>query len=123
MNIECEHDEHDNMEKSEQLIYRQGKEIKYLANMEKQQKKIEDIYFDKFLKKSFLSEKAKSMLREVETKMDTLDDSLNTYKDIDSLSKKLIIDLAKKGKENWNDLSVELLLDKGGQILNEFGVN
>lgn len=84
--------------------------------MEKQQKKIEDIYFDKFLKKTFLSEKAKSMLREVESKMDTLDDSLNTYKDIDSLSKKLITDLAKKGKENWNDLSVELLLEKGGQI-------
>lgn len=83
--------------------------------MTKQQKKIENIYYDKYLKKTTIQEKIKSKLREIEKKMDKLDEGLSQLKDVDKLGKRLVEDMKKEEKEKWNDLSLEMIMKKSGR--------
>lgn len=83
--------------------------------MQKQQKKIENIYYDKYIKKSSIQEKIKKKLKLIEEKLDVLDEKLNTFKEIEKLSIRLVNDLNKLNKEKWNDLSLEMILKKSGK--------
>ena len=86
----------------------------FISLMEKQQKKIEDIYYDKYFEKNNISSKTKEQLEKIEKKLDSLDDHLNLFKEIDILSGRLVADLNKLKKEDWNDLSLEIILKKDG---------
>lgn len=78
--------------------------------MKKQQKKIEDIYYDKYIENSSISDRIKKKLRLIEKELDKLDENLNGFKEIDKLSGRLVDDLNKLDKEKWNDLSLEMIL-------------
>lgn len=78
--------------------------------MKKQQKKIEDIYYDKYIDNSSISDRIKKKLRLIEKELDKLDENLNGFKEIDKLSGRLVDDLNKLDKEKWNDLSLEMIL-------------
>lgn len=82
--------------------------------MQKQQKKIEDIYYDKYFDKPSISERIKKKLESVEKHLDNLDEVLNGFKEIDKLSGRLVDDLNKLDKEKWNDLSLEIILKQSG---------
>jgi peptidyl-tRNA hydrolase len=82
--------------------------------MEKQQKKIENIYYDKYLKKNTIQERIKSKLRDLEKKMDKLDVGLGQLKDVEKLGQRLLEDFKKTEKEKWNDLSLEMIMKKEG---------
>ena len=83
--------------------------------MGKHQKKIENIYYDKYLKKHTIQERIKSKLREIEKKMDKLDIGLGKLKDVDKLGKRLASDMKTLGQEKWNDLSLEMIMKKSGR--------
>lgn len=85
--------------------------------MEKQQKKIENIYYDQFLEKSSIPNKVKQNLEKIEKKLDSLDENLNLFKEIDILAGRLVGDLNKLNKEKWNDLSLEMILKQSGTHL------
>ena len=78
--------------------------------MSEHQKKIENIYFDKYIKKNSIQERVKTKLKEIEKKFDELDEKLHIFKDIDRLGNKLIDDMNMARSEKWNDLSLEIIL-------------
>lgn len=83
--------------------------------MSKQQKKIENIYYDKYLKKLSIHERIKNKLRELEKEMDKLDAGLSQLKDVDKLGQRLVEDIRNVNKEKWNDLSLEMIMKKSGR--------
>ena len=82
--------------------------------MAKHQKKIENIYYDKYLKKNTIQERIKSKLREIEKKMDKLDIGLGKLKDVNKLGQRLVSDMKNMGQEKWNDLSLEMIMKRSG---------
>lgn len=82
--------------------------------MGKHQKRIENIYYDKYLKKNTIQERIKSKLREIEKKMDKLDDGLGQLKDVNKLGERLVSDMKNNNREKWNDLSLEMIMKKSG---------
>jgi hypothetical protein len=85
--------------------------------MIKQQKKIENIYYDKYLKKKTIQERVKSKLREIEKKMDKLDVGLSVLKDVEKLGDRLVVDIKNINQEKWNDLSLEMIMKKSGKSI------
>ena len=85
--------------------------------MASQQKKIENIYYDKYFKKDSIQDRVKVKLREIEKKFDELDDKLNLFIEIDKIGDKLIEDLTQARSEKWNDLSLEIALQDSGKNL------
>ena len=83
--------------------------------MIKQQKKIENIYYDKYLKKKSIQEKVKSKLKGIEKKMDKLDEGLSILTDIEKLGDRLVVDIKNINQEKWNDLSLEMIMKKSGK--------
>lgn len=84
--------------------------------MAKQQKKIENIYYDKYIKKPSIQERIKNKLKELEKKMDNLDMSLAKFKDINKLGERLVEDIKNINNEKWNDLSLEMIMKKSGKL-------
>ena len=84
--------------------------------MIKKQKKIENIYYDKYLKKKSIQERVKSKLKDIEKKMDKLDEGLSTFADIEKLGDRLVIDMKNINQEKWNDLSLEMIMKKSGKV-------
>lgn len=93
---------------------RKRESYSFTANMSKQQKKIENIYYDKYMKKASIQERIKTKLNELEKKMDQLDVGLAKLKEIDKLGERLVEDIKNVNKEKWNDLSLEMIMKKSG---------
>lgn len=98
------------------INYRKKEKFDYLSIMKSQQKKIEDIYYDKYIEGSLVSDKIKKKLESIEKKLDALDETLNGLKEIDKLSGRLVDDINKLDKEKWNDLSLEMILKDSGMF-------